>query len=84
MTVVNLFAKLRDTHTISLIYVTHDLSTVYYISDRVAIMHHGRIVESGAAGDVLAHPEDAYTKRLVAAIPQVGVRWDWNGTATGT
>lgn len=78
MTVVNLFAKLRDTHGISFVYVTHDLSTAYYISDRVAIMHHGRIVEAGEANDVLTHPKDAYTQRLVAAIPQVGVRWNWN------
>jgi peptide/nickel transport system ATP-binding protein len=78
MTVVNLFAKLKDTLGISFVYVTHDLSTAYYISDTVAIMHNGRIVESGPASDVLTNPEDAYTRRLVAAIPQVGVRWDWN------
>lgn len=78
MTVVNLFAKLRDTHSISFVYVTHDLSTAYYISDHVAIMHHGRIVEAGEANTVLTNPEDAYTQRLVAAIPQVGVRWDWH------
>lgn len=77
MTVVNLFSKLKDTLGISFIYVTHDLSTAYYISDLVAIMNQGRIVEAGRAGKVLTHPDHDYTRRLVAAIPQVGVRWDW-------
>ncbi len=76
MTVVNLFAELRDTMGISFVYVTHDLSTAYYISDQVAIMHRGKVVEAGAADRVLTHPEHDYTRRLVAAIPQVGVKWD--------
>jgi len=76
MTVVNLFAKLRDTLGISFIYVTHDLSTAYYISDQVAIMHRGRLVEEGRAEQVLTRPAHAYTRSLVAAIPQVGVKWD--------
>lgn len=84
MTVVNLFAKLRDTLGISFIYVTHDLSTAYYISDQVAIMHHGRIVEAGRADRVLTHPEHDYTRRLVAAIPQVGVKWDWAAIGSET
>lgn len=78
MTVVNLFAKLRDTLGISFVYVTHDLSTAYYISDQVAIMHHGKVVEAGAAERVLTKPEHDYTRHLVAAIPQVGVKWDEN------
>lgn len=82
MTVVNLFAKLRDTLGISFVYVTHDLSTAYYISDQVAIMHHGRIVEEGRAERVLTRPAHDYTRRLVAAIPQVGVKWDWDETPT--
>jgi len=76
MTVVNLFAKLRDTLGISFIYVTHDLSTAYYISDQVAILHRGRLVEEGRAEQVLTRPAHAYTRSLVAAIPQVGVKWD--------
>jgi ABC-type oligopeptide transport system ATPase subunit len=80
MTVVNLFAKLRDTLGISFVYVTHDLSTAYYISDQVAIMNHGRIVEAGRAEQVLTRPAHDYTRRLVAAIPQVGVKWDWEET----
>ena len=82
MTVVNLFAKLKDTLGISFVYVTHDLSTAYYISDQVAIMHHGQVVEAGAASTILTHPEHDYTRRLVEAIPQVGVRWDWNDVST--
>ena len=82
MTVVNLFAKLRDTLGISFVYVTHDLSTAYYISDQVAIMHRGKVVEAGAANRVLTRPEHDYTRRLVAAIPQIGVKWDESAPET--
>jgi peptide/nickel transport system ATP-binding protein len=64
MSIVNLFKMLRDELKVSIVYITHDLATAYYISDRVMIMQKGRVVEAGAAQDVLARPQHAYTKLL--------------------
>jgi peptide/nickel transport system ATP-binding protein len=64
MSIVNLFKTLRDEMKVSIIYITHDLATAYYISDRVMIMQKGRVVESGPAQQVLDHPQNAYTSLL--------------------
>ncbi len=64
MSIVNLFKTLRDDLKVSIVYITHDLATAYYISDRVMIMQKGRVVEAGAAQEVLANPQHAYTKLL--------------------
>ena len=64
MSIVNLFKTLRDDLKVSIIYITHDLATAYYISDRVMIMQKGKVVESGEAQDVLADPQHDYTKLL--------------------
>ncbi len=68
MSIVNVFRRLRDRHGISIVYITHDLSTAYYISDRIIIMQGGRIVEEGAARAVLAEPRDPYSRKLKAAV----------------
>jgi len=64
MSIVNLFKALRDELKVSIIYITHDLATAYYISDRVLIMQRGRAVESGIAREVLSHPQHPYSIRL--------------------
>jgi ABC-type oligopeptide transport system ATPase subunit len=61
MSIVNLFKTLRDELKVSIVYITHDLATAYYISDRVLIMQRGREVESGAAREVLANPQHPYS-----------------------
>lgn len=76
MNVINLFARLKDEYGVSFVYVTHDLSTAYYISDEVAIMYQGKIVEFGVADNVFGSPTHAYTQSLISAIPQVGIKWD--------
>jgi peptide/nickel transport system ATP-binding protein len=68
MSIVNVFRHLRDDLGISIVYITHDLSTAYYISDRIAIMQRGKIVESGPARAVLAAPQHPYSQRLKAAV----------------
>ncbi len=64
MSIVNLFKSLRDDLKVSIIYITHDLATAYYISDGVMIMRRGKVVEAGDAHVVLANPQHPYTKLL--------------------
>jgi len=68
MSIVNLFRTLRDELGISIIYVTHDLATAYYISDRIMIMQKGSVVESGDARTVLRAPRHPYTHQLREAV----------------
>ena len=68
MSIVNLFRALRDELKVSIIYITHDLATAYYISDRVIIMRSGEVVESGDARAVLDNPRNAYSIALKNAV----------------
>ena len=68
MSIVNLFKTLRDDLGVSIIYITHDLATAYYISDRVMIMRRGSVVEEGDARSVLANPQHAYSIELKNAV----------------
>ena len=68
MSIVNLFKKLRDELKVSIIYITHDLATAYYISDRVLIMQRGKAVESGSARGVLDNPQHPYSILLKNAV----------------
>jgi peptide/nickel transport system ATP-binding protein len=70
MEIVNLFRELRDKQKVSVIYITHDLATAYYISDRIGIMLRGFIVESGPVEDVLEQPFHPYTKLLKESVPE--------------
>jgi peptide/nickel transport system ATP-binding protein len=68
--IVNVFRKLRDEQQVSVIYITHDLATAYYISDRIAIMLRGYVVESGPVEAVLDHPLHPYTQLLQESVPK--------------
>ncbi len=68
MSIVNLFRTLRDDFGVTIIYITHDLSTAYYISDRVIIMHKGDVVEAGEARAVLGSPSADYSRALRNAV----------------
>lgn len=65
--ILNLLKDLQLEFNLTYLFISHDLSVVHYISDRVMVMHAGKIVESGDAEQVLKHPKDIYTQRLVAA-----------------
>jgi ABC-type glutathione transport system ATPase component len=71
MSIVNLFKKLRDDLGVSIIYITHDLATAYYISDRIIVMEKGKVVEAGEARSVLDSPRHPYTRRLKASVLSV-------------
>ncbi|SEM97537.1 peptide/nickel transport system ATP-binding protein [Chitinophaga rupis] len=68
--VLNLLISLREEYGFTYIFISHDLSVVRFMSDRMMVMNKGKIVESGPAGQVYDHPESAYTKQLIAAIPK--------------
>jgi len=70
MEIVNLFRELREKQNVSIIYITHDLATAYYISDRIGIMLRGFIVESGPVEDVLDRPLHPYTQLLKESVPE--------------
>ena len=69
-TVLDLFGKLQREHGFACIFITHDLSLASNISSRVVVMNKGRIVEQGPTRQVLSSPADAYTRTLLASIPQ--------------
>ncbi len=67
---LKLLNELRDKLGMALLLITHDLGVVRVMADKVSVMNEGRIVEQGDADDVLNNPQDAYTKRLLAAEPK--------------
>lgn len=77
MSVVNLFKKLKEEMGVSVLYITHDLATAYYVGDRIAIMFRGNIVEMGPVEKVLVEPLHPYTRLLRESIPEAdpGKRW---------
>ncbi|MDF7627574.1 ATP-binding cassette domain-containing protein [Lactobacillaceae bacterium L1_55_11] len=68
--VVNLMKRLQDQHSLTYLFIAHDLSMVKYISDRIGVMHWGKILEIGPADQVYNHPLHPYTKSLLSAIPE--------------
>lgn len=67
--VINLLAELRISRQIAVIFITHDLGSVGFFADRVAVMYLGRIVEIGTMLEVLENPQHPYTKALISVIP---------------
>ncbi len=67
--IINLLESLLKEMHLTLIFISHDLSVVKHISDRIAVMYLGRVVEIGPASDVFAHPLHPYTRALASAIP---------------
>ena len=69
--ILNLLARLVREMNLTMLFIAHDLSVVKHISDRIAVMYRGEIVEIGAALDVMERPQHPYTRTLLAAIPRV-------------
>jgi oligopeptide/dipeptide ABC transporter ATP-binding protein len=72
--VINLFMDIRERHGLTYLFVSHDLGLVRHISDRVAIMYLGRIVEIGSASAIFAEPAHPYSAALIKAIPSAARR----------
>ena len=67
--IVNLLDDLQDELGLAYLFVAHDIGVVRHISDRIAVMNQGKIVEQGTADQVCERPRDSYTKKLLAAVP---------------
>jgi peptide/nickel transport system ATP-binding protein len=74
--VLELLMRLQRESGFSYIFIAHDLAVVRQISQRVAVMNKGRIVELGSRDQVFAEPRDDYTKTLLAAVPRINPEWD--------
>ena len=68
-TVLELMRRLQNELGFACLFISHDLAVVDTLSDRIIVMQHGKIVEQGATGQILRHPRDPYTQRLIAAVP---------------
>ena len=70
--VLQILRTLRDEDSTALLLVTHNIGVLRHIADRAAVMKHGRIIEQGAAAELLAHPQCTDTQNLLASIPRIG------------
>jgi len=75
-TILDMLMQLRNEIGMTIVFITHDIGLAYYVSDSVWIMEHGRIVEHGSADEVILHPKEAYTKRLINDVPKIYEEWD--------
>ncbi len=67
--ILELLTELRQTHSLAMLFISHDLAVVSKVADRVAVMQHGGIVEQGPANEIFCRPVHAYTRRLLASVP---------------
>jgi peptide/nickel transport system ATP-binding protein len=67
--ILALLAQLKREHALAMLFISHDLAVVGQVASRVAVMRAGQIVETGSTSDVLTHPQNEYTRMLLAAVP---------------
>ncbi|MDW8034783.1 MAG: ABC transporter ATP-binding protein [Nitrososphaerota archaeon] len=72
--ILNIFREIKEKYGISFLYITHDLATAYYISDYIAILYRGSIIERGRVEDVLGKPLHPYTLLLIESLPDLNPR----------
>ncbi len=69
--ILNLMRELQTRLQLTYLFITHDMSVVRYMADRVAVMYRGKIVETAPADEVFDHPKDSYTQALLASVPSL-------------
>ena len=72
--IINLLLDLKETLGLSMLFVSHNMAVVRQISDRVAVMHDGVLVEEGRTAEVFDHPKDPYTQLLLSSVPRLAAR----------
>ncbi|MBD3393565.1 MAG: ATP-binding cassette domain-containing protein [Chitinivibrionales bacterium] len=73
--ILDYLMKLKEELGMTIVFITHDIGLAYYVSDRIFIMHHGRIVEHGPPDRVTMHPENEHTVKLLDDIPSIHKDW---------
>ncbi len=69
--VINLLKELKEKYNLTIVLITHDMSVIQYLADRVAVMYLGEIVECGKTNDIFSTPLHPYTKALLSSVPQI-------------
>jgi peptide/nickel transport system ATP-binding protein len=69
--ILNVLTDLRRDTGLTILFITHDIGQACYVSDRVLVMKHGKLVESGPVEDVIFNPRDEYTRQLLADVPRL-------------
>jgi peptide/nickel transport system ATP-binding protein len=74
--VLDLLAELRDRFSLAMLFISHDLAVVARVADRIAILRHGTLLETGTRDQIFLHPQHPYTQELLAAVPTLHTRRD--------
>lgn len=76
--ILNLLRELQSSLHLTMLFISHNLAVVRYVSDVVSVMREGRLVETGETEHTLSAPSHVYTRELLAAVPVLGSRPDWD------
>lgn len=74
--IIELFDQMRKAFKTSIIFISHDVGISYFASDRILVMHRGKIVEEGTPREIVDSPQHEYTKRLIASVPMIYKKWE--------
>jgi len=69
--ILQLLLKIRAEHNLTLLFITHNIGVVEYLSDQTVVMYKGKIVERGTTAEVCGNPQEAYTQKLLQAVPRL-------------
>jgi peptide/nickel transport system ATP-binding protein len=75
---LDLLLRLREERGFAMLFISHDLSVVRYLCDRVLVMYRGEVVESGRTEDVFAAPQHSYTRTLLSSVPPDDAQTSWS------
>lgn len=71
--IINLLKQLKEDYNLTFLFISHDMSVIKYISDRIAIMYLGEIVELGQTEEIFSNPKHPYTKALLSSVPELNI-----------
>jgi len=72
--ILELLKDIRKKLAMTYLFISHDLRVIRFISDRVAVMRHGRIIEEGPASEIYSNPKESYTKTLLDSVPEISIK----------